>query len=149
MQNGDGEDSGRERRTGPERFRARALQASLTQDDLEESLVWYRDVVGFHVAQEHRGEDGELRAVMLKAGGIDLIINQDDGGKGWDRAKGEGMSLYFTTAQDVDELARGIEERGGTLATQPADMPWGARTFELRDPTGFKLVIAGGADEGV
>jgi uncharacterized glyoxalase superfamily protein PhnB len=142
MQNGDGEGTDQERRHGPDRFRARALQASLTQDDLEESLVWYRDVVGFHVADEHRGEDGGLRAVMLKAGAVDLIINQDDGGKGWDRSKGEGISLYLTTALDVDEVARGIEERGGALAAGPADMPWGARTIELRDPTGFKLIVA-------
>lgn len=147
MQNGDGEGGREERRGGSERFRARALQASLTQDDLEESLRWYRDVVGFHVAQEHRDDAGELRAVMLAAGSVDLILNQDDGGKGWDRAKGEGISLYLTTAQDVEELAKGIEERGGILAARPTDMPWGARTFELRDPTGFKLVIAGEAGD--
>ena len=28
-------------------------------------------------------------------------------------------------------------ERGGELLSEPADMPWGARVFRLRDPDGF------------
>ena len=33
-------------------------------------------------------------------------------------------------------------EHGGVLDTEPADMPWGARVFRLRDPDGFKLTIS-------
>jgi uncharacterized glyoxalase superfamily protein PhnB len=51
------------------------------------------------------------------------------------------MSLQLTTAQNIDELARRVRERGGTLDTEPADV-WGARVFRLRDPDGFKLVIS-------
>jgi uncharacterized glyoxalase superfamily protein PhnB len=128
-------------RREPESFRARALSVSLTVRDVRESLAWYRDVVGFTVDQEHE-RDGELTAVSLKAGDVGLMINQDDGAKGWDRVKGQGLSLYLVTAQDVDGIARRIEERGGTLASQPADMPWGARVFRLSDPDGFQMAIA-------
>ena len=48
----------------------------------------------------------------------------------------------FTTAQSIDAVANGIKQRGGTLATEPADMPWGARVFRLVDPDGYKLVIS-------
>jgi uncharacterized glyoxalase superfamily protein PhnB len=122
-------------------LRARSLQASLTVKDLEKSLAWYRDVVGFEVDRKHERE-GRLRAVSLKAGDVRILINQDDGAKGWDRAKGEGFSLQITTEQNVDAIAKSIKQRGGTLESEPADTPWGARIFRLRDPDGFKLTIS-------
>ena len=122
-------------------FRARNLQASLTVKDLDKSLAWYRDVVGFEVDRKHERE-GKLRAVSLRAGDVRILINQDDGAKGWNRAKGEGFSLQITTEQNVDEVAKRIKQHGGTLEAEPADMPWGARMFRLRDPDGFKLTIS-------
>ena len=122
-------------------FRARALSASLTVKDLQKSLAWYQDVVGFTVDQKHERE-GKLMAVSLKAGDVRLLIGQDDGAKGWDRVKGEGFSLQITTDQNVDEIANRIKELGGTLDSEPADMPWGARVFRFRDPDGFKLTIS-------
>jgi uncharacterized glyoxalase superfamily protein PhnB len=133
--------AGADRRAHPESFRARALMASLTATDLQKSLAWYRDVLGFTVDQQHERE-GTLRAVALKAGSVRIMLGQDDGARGWDRTKGEGLSLMFTTAQNVDELAERIRQRGGTLASEPMDMPWGARAFRVRDPDGFMLAIS-------
>ena len=125
----------------PESFRARSLSASLTVKDLDRSLVWYRDVVGFSVERKYERE-GQLRAVAMKAGDVRLLIGQDDGAKGWDRIKGEGFSLLITTDQNVDEIANRIKEAGGTLESEPADMPSGGRIFRLQDPDGFKLAIS-------
>jgi uncharacterized glyoxalase superfamily protein PhnB len=128
-------------RDKPESFRGRALSASITATDLQKSLAWYRDIVGFTVQQEHE-RDGKVVAVSLVAGGVRLVLGQDDGAKGWDRVKGEGCSFMITTVQDVDDLAKGIKERGGTLDAEPADMPWGPRIFRLRDPDGFRIAIS-------
>lgn len=128
------------KRAQPESFRARTLSASLTVNDLQKSLAWYRDVVGFTVNKEHERE-GKLRAVSLSAGVVQILIGQDDGAKGLDRAKGDGFSLRMTTAQNIDELATRIKDRGVTLETEPADM-YGARAFRVRDPDGFLLVIS-------
>ena len=130
-----------ERRAQPESLRGRALFASLTVNDLEKSLAWYVDVVGFTLGQRHERE-GKLRAVSLKAGTVRLLLGQDDGAKGWERAKGEGFSIQITTKQDIDGIARRIVERGGVLAAEPADMPWGTRSFRIQDPDGFTLVIS-------
>ena len=128
-------------RVQPETFRARALTASLTVRDIHASLAWYRDVIGFVVDRLHERE-GELRAASLKAGSVRLLLGQDNGAKGWDREKGQGFSLQFTTAQSADALAERIRARGGTLETEPTDTPWGARVFRVRDPDGFTLVIS-------
>ena len=133
--------AGAERRAQPESFRARALRASLTVNDLAKSLAWYTDVLGFTV-QQRREADGKVVAAVLIAGSVRLLLNQDNGARGWDRSKGEGFSLMFTTAQDIDALAARVRERGGTLESEPADMPWGARVFRIRDPDGYRFAIS-------
>jgi uncharacterized glyoxalase superfamily protein PhnB len=127
--------------TQPEPFHALALSASLTVKDLQASLAWYRDVVGFTLDSEHERE-GKVVAVAVRAGDVRLLLNQDNGARGWERTKGEGFSLQITTSQDVDAVAERIRARGGTLDSEPADMPWGARVFRLVDPDGFRFAIS-------
>ncbi len=127
--------------TASDTLRESALALSLTVKDVQKSLAWYRDVVGFAVART-REQEGKLRSATLTAGDARLTINQDDGVKGWARVKGEGFSITLTTRQDVDALAAGIKARGGTLDTEPADMAWGVRLFRLRDPDGYKFAIS-------
>jgi len=129
------------KRVQPESFRVRELTASLTVNDLQKSLAWYRDVVGFSIDRQYE-RDGRLRSVALRAGAVRILLNQDDGAKGMNRAKGEGFSLQFITAQSVDDIAKRIKDLGGTLDTEPADTPWGARMFRVRDPDGFKFAIS-------
>jgi uncharacterized glyoxalase superfamily protein PhnB len=119
----------------------RSLGASLTVNDLQRSLTWYRDVMGFTVDRQHE-RDGKLMAISLQAGEVRILITQDDGARGRDRVKGEGFSLMITTDQNVDEIAARIKRAGGALDSEPADMPWGARVFRLRDPDGFKFVVS-------
>jgi predicted enzyme related to lactoylglutathione lyase len=119
---------------------AQSLEASLTVRDLLASLAWYRDVVGFTIAREYR-RDERLFAVAIQAGTVELLLVQDDGAKGIERAKGEGFSLQLTTTQDVDVLAAQIKARGGVLDTEPIAVG-GRRGFRLRDPDGFRFTIS-------
>ena len=124
-----------------ETLRLRALSPALTVDDVEASLAWYRDVIGFHV-QETWEQEGKVGGAALIAGLGPLFLVQDDYAKGRDREKGVGVRIHMTTSLDVNDLAASIEERGGTLDSPPEDMPWGARAFSLVDPDGYKITIA-------
>jgi len=115
--------------------------AVLTVNDIEDSLAWYRDVLGFHVAQEMK-LDGKLAGVSLKAGAVEVLLTQDDFTKGRERRKGVGFRLYCTTADEIDELAAAIEARGGVLSQPPKDQPWGVRDFGVTDPDGFQISIS-------
>ena len=130
-----------ERRAEPQSLRGHDLAVSLTVKDLQKSLAWYQDLLGFTIDRKHERE-GKLVAVSLKAGTVRVLLNQDNGAKGWDRVKGEGMSLQITTNQSVDDIAKRIKDRGGELASEPADMPWGPRMFRVRDPDGFLFAIS-------
>ncbi len=125
-------------RQQPETLRLRGLAPSLTATDLQRSIAFYRDVLGFMVGEEWR-EKGALAGVELKAGAVTFMLNQDDFAKGRDRPKGVGFRLWCHTAQDIDRFAAQIKERGGVLDQEPKDMPWGDRIFMISDPDGFKL----------
>ena len=132
--------SGFSQRAEPESFRARTLSASLAVKDIQKSLIWYRDKVGFSVDQEIK-RAGQLQAVTLKVGDVRILLSQDEPGTGWDRVKGAGFTLQFTTAQDIGLLAEAIRSRGGVVETDLADAT-GGRALRLRDPDGFRLLIS-------
>ena len=118
-----------------------SLQVSLTAKDLLKSVAWYVDLLGF--TEERRYErEGQLRGVVLTAGDVRILVNQDDGARGWTRVKGEGFSLQINTRQRVDEVADRIRKGGGTLDTEPQDMPWGVRAFRVRDLDGYRWSIS-------
>jgi catechol 2,3-dioxygenase-like lactoylglutathione lyase family enzyme len=114
---------------------------SFTVNDLEKSLAWYRDVLGFAVEETWK-DAGKVVGVSLLAGDVSFMIGQDDWKKGSDRKKGEGFRIFCTTKRSVDDLAKRIEAKGGRLDHGPTDEPWGVRDISLTDPDGFKITIA-------
>jgi len=128
-------------RKKPETLRLRDVSPSLTVNDLQASIAWYRDIVGFTLGDTWE-RDGKVAGAELIAGSATINLSQDDWAKGRNRSKGEGFRLYLHTAQDINVIAAKIKVAGGTLASEPANQPWGSRTFDLVDPDGYKLTIS-------
>ena len=127
------------KRQQPETLRLRSLTPTFTVDDLQASLAWYRDGLGFFVAE--RWEDGgQLKGVMLRAGAYELGLSQDDFAKGKGRVKGTGFRLWCDTSQDVDAIAERLRAFGGTIVEEPGER-WDAYGFTAQDPDGFKITI--------
>lgn len=121
-------------------LRGTGLMPSLTVNDLQQSLDFFAGL-GFEI--EDRWEDnGVLLGAMLKAGDVRLGLSQDDGKKGRDRAKGVGMRIYVEAADDIDDLAARARAAGIVLSREPHDTEWGARAFDVTEPSGFLLTIA-------
>lgn len=145
----------RARKTAPRKTKAAATKSrnagrslalssaspSYTVNDLEKSLAFYRDVLGFAVEQTW-DEGGKVTGVSLRAGGVSFLIGQDDWKKGRNRSKGEGFRMFCMTDKNVDSIAKAIEQRGGKLDSGPRDQPWGVRDISVTDPDGFKITIA-------
>lgn len=119
------------------------LGCSITCKDLAASIRFYHDAIGFAVLQSFEN-DGKVVAAVVGAGDCRIVLNQDDGKLGWDRVKGQGFYLQINVAgpADVDAAAARVTEAGGTLLSEPADRPWGARMFQFNDPDGFKLGVS-------
>ena len=122
-------------------LQADSLGASLTVGQLERSAAWYCDALGFALDRRHE-RAGKLIAISLQAGAVEILLTQDDGAKGMDRSKGEGMSLQITTPQQAEEIATRLKAYGSTLDTEPTRMPWGVTVLRVRDPDGFRLTIS-------
>lgn len=127
-------------RKKPETLRLRESSLSLTVADLARSVRWYNEVLGF--TEGERWEDnGVLLGQQMKAGAVDLMLNQDDFAKGRERHKGEGVRVWWSTSQSLDELADRIRGRGGKIDYGPDDTPWGDRAFGLTDPDGYRITV--------
>jgi len=121
-------------------LKAKSILAGLTVDDLAKSITFY-EALGFAVGQRWE-QDGALMSVMLKAGELELGLNQDDWKKGRNRQKGIGTRLNIETAQSIDEIAARVKAAGFALDMEPFDTQWKTRQFELTDPSGFKLTVS-------
>ena len=119
------------------------LGCSLTCKDLEASIRFYRDGIGYSVDQTYEHE-GKTVVAVVSAGDGRIVLNQDDGKLGWDRVKGQGFFLQINVAAlaDVDAAATRVKAAGGTLIDEPADRPWGVRMFQFKDLDGYKLGVS-------
>ena len=118
----------------------RGVAISLTAKDLQRSVAWYRDILGFTVDYVME-KDGKPAAAGIRSGHAKIFLNQDDGGRGWERAKGEGFAVTLITEHDIDAFAARLKSLGWTLTMEPTDMSWGVRMIRLLDPDGFRIGI--------
>jgi uncharacterized glyoxalase superfamily protein PhnB len=130
----------RPQRQTPESLRLRSMAASLTVQDLEKSIAWYHELLRF-TPGERWEENGQLRAIQMKAGACDIMLNQDDFAKGRERTKGEGFRIWVSTAQDINLIAARVKGKGWRLDREPSRTPWGDWAFALTDPDGFKITL--------
>jgi uncharacterized glyoxalase superfamily protein PhnB len=121
------------------RLQATSISPTLTVDDLQKSIAFFEGL-GFGI-EERWEENGVLLGVSLRAGEALVNISQDDGKKGR-RQKGQGMRIFIATKQNIDQVAADAKKNGITLDKEPYDAPWGARTFDVTEPSGFLLTIA-------
>jgi uncharacterized glyoxalase superfamily protein PhnB len=128
-------------RNQPETLRLRSAGPSFTVADINKSLAFYRDALGF-VPRERWEEDGRLIGIELVAGSVRFWLGQDDWKKGRDRVKGQGFRMYCETAQNIDALAARVRSAGGTIVEEPKNESWGGRAFGVRDFDGFVITFA-------
>jgi catechol 2,3-dioxygenase-like lactoylglutathione lyase family enzyme len=126
-------------RQQPESLRLRSMMPTFTVSDIERSVAWYRDGLGFHVAERWE-EAGKLRGVKLKAGACELGLSQDDFSQGRDRTKGTGFRIWCETAQSIDSLAQRLRKFGGNITEEPGNH-WDSYSFTVQDPDGFKFTV--------
>lgn len=131
--------SSQPKRQQPESLRLRSITPTLTVNDIGRSEAWYRDGLGFYVAERWE-EGGKLEGLMLKAGACEFGLSQDDFSKGRDRAKGVGFRLWCSTTQDVDAIAARLKAFGGTIVESPGER-YDTYGFTAQDPDGFKITI--------
>ncbi|HZB28288.1 MAG TPA: VOC family protein [Gemmatimonadales bacterium] len=137
---GEATGSGGHARQQPETLRLRSITPNFTVNDLQQSVAWYQDGLGFFVSERWE-EGGKLQGVMLKAGSCHLGLSQDDFSRGKDRLKGVGFRIWCETFQDIDAIAARLKRFGGTIVEEPGNR-WDTYSFTAQDPDGFRITVA-------
>ena len=135
--------------------------SSRTVSDIERSIAFYRDLLGFEVVEDISSDeegiqyasttpDSKLRIVMLQAGGavVELIQFLKAEGKPYDNAPAlndVGSSHIAFEPEDLDAAYEDLVAKGVRFATSP-QVTWRGpgrywRAAIFYDPDGFDLAL--------
>src|SRR5437773_10319531 len=81
-------------RRQPETLRLRNITPSFTATDLQRSITFYRDVLGFVIGEEWR-ENGELAGCEIHAGAVTFMLGQDDFARSEERRVGKECRSWW------------------------------------------------------
>ena len=101
--------------------------------DVERSLEFYVDQLGFQENWRHQADADLPRVVAITRGGVTLVLTEHS-----EVAFG-GLVYLHTTELDI--VFHELAARAVTLDLAPTDMPWGMREIHLRDPDGNRIRI--------
>ncbi|MER5747182.1 VOC family protein [Streptomyces sp. NPDC002225] len=118
----------------------------LPHDDPEQSLVFYRDVLGFEVRNDvgqgrmrwitvgPAGQSGT--SILLAPPAADPGITEDERRTIAEMmAKGTYGWILLAT-HDLDTVFGQVESRGAEVVQEPTEQPYGMRDCAFRDPAG-------------
>lgn len=101
--------------------------------ELDEAVGYYREKLGFSVAWTW-GEPPIRAGVVVDDVEIQLAVDPP-GGR-------EGPSTVYCHMEGVEEYYEACSARGATITRELAARPWGARDFQIEDPSGNRVGFA-------
>jgi catechol 2,3-dioxygenase-like lactoylglutathione lyase family enzyme len=128
-----------------------ALQyCNVTVNDLDESLGFYRDVLGLEVLNDVGS--GSFRWVTLGSPaqpGLGIVFSEPHAGRS--QADGDALQellikgvlpMIIFSVDDLDTTFARVRASGAEVLQEPADQPWGPRDCAVRDPSGNMVRIS-------
>lgn len=114
-------------------------------DDMPTMIRFYRDVLGFEIAE---GED-TVNVYLVKDGTLFMLYERKNfenmTSRKYEYLKGLNghfeIALYVDTFEEVDKEYARIITMGGVSVLEPTTEPWGQRTCYIADPEGNLIEI--------
>src|SRR5438067_9527638 len=104
----------------------------LEVNNLEESLAFYHDDLGFEIQTNNPAADPPIACVRAGQLRINLVQQTETMLK-----RGRGVHFVFGV-DDVDELHQKLTSREISV-TEPRDEGWGGRFVSVQDSEGYRL----------
>ena len=123
----------------------KSIIPALAVADIEASVRFYSEVLGFDVQFTLPGPDGKLIHASVKRGDSTVMFGQLDPSNPHNQGKlGAGVALYATVvdSEDIDAYFQRVKEAGATVVQEPTDQFWGHRDWGITDPDGYLLFIS-------
>jgi catechol 2,3-dioxygenase-like lactoylglutathione lyase family enzyme len=103
----------------------------LEVNNLEDSLEFYRDILGFEV--ESHAPDAEPPIASVKSGSLRISLVQQ-----LETMLKRGRGVHFVLGvTDVDHFYQQLHSRSVEIG-EPRDEGWGGRFVSLQDPDGYR-----------
>jgi catechol 2,3-dioxygenase-like lactoylglutathione lyase family enzyme len=127
------------------------LRLELFVADLERSIAWYVEVLGFGLVRADLGYASVQRGDVVLGLGPTAKLPADGGGPGHTQAKvarGRGAGVEIVLEVDdptaVEAAAARVTEKGWPLVEPVTARPWGLRDFRVVDPDGYYVRVTHG-----
>jgi methylmalonyl-CoA/ethylmalonyl-CoA epimerase len=119
------------------------LRVSLTVDDFDRAVAFYRDALGLAQVADWTSERG--RVILLDAGRATLELFDQGQAEMVDEIEvGRRVSGTVRLAlgvPDSDAAAGRLTAAGGEQVAPPVTTPWGDRNARVRAPDGMQLTL--------
>jgi uncharacterized glyoxalase superfamily protein PhnB len=110
---------------------------------MTEARQWYARALDFETVYLHDDpvEDPEGNYAIMRRDGaeVHLILDEPPREHPWTTA---GTGYLFLIVQDVDAVYAQVQSRGVAIKRPIARESWGARAFQLADPSGNLILVA-------
>ncbi len=111
--------------------------------EMQRARDWYAEVLGFRTVylHHHPREDprGNYAVLRRDEAEVHLILDEPPRHHPWTAV---GTGYLFLTVRGVEEVYRKIQARGVALTREMRRESWGARAFQLTDPSGNLILVA-------
>jgi lactoylglutathione lyase len=117
--------------------------ATIIVRDMDESVSFYKDVMGFEIASEHRPAPSLMITLMESEGEtmVELIHNPE---------YQAGLYSIGMEVEDINEKVEQLKARGVKITMDPVPITVGFLAF-CEDPNGVRIALiqhSGGPDAG-
>ena len=106
----------------------RGVIPELPVADVDATLGYYRDVLGFSVEGRHEDESGDVVFGSVLCGRANLYFSKTE--------EPIAVNRCYVFLDEVDALCAAFKARGARIMEEPEDKPWGYRQFTLEDVNG-------------
>jgi PhnB protein len=123
----------------------KSIIPTLAVEDIDESVRFYAEVLGFEIRFTLPGEAGKLIHASVQRGDSNLMFARLDPSNAHDQGPlGKGVTLYATVSddEDIDIYFQRVKNAGATVVQEPTDQFWGHRDWGITDPDGYLLFIS-------
>ena len=122
------------------------LWPTLTVADVDASLAFYSDKLGFKSDLRLRGDDGKTFLGSVEVGDTVIMFESPDPNdlpdSGHGARSGVRLTICFPESQDIDAFYTELRGKDVSIACEIGDRFWGNRDFTVSDPDGYHLIIA-------
>ncbi len=116
---------------------------TLTVQDLERLLSFYRDQLGLEQDLDLRDETGAPYLASVEVHETVIMLSRANPSTPQDpRRSGVRLTLLFDRGHDIDALLDRLRGGGMVVCSPIGDRPWGHRDFTVFDPDGYHVTIA-------